>query len=642
MLKYVARALGICSLPLFVLIVVPAVHGQYAERGSLVGSGAADVDASGRSIKNPRVRAIHTHDPELPGGTAYFFQYDPFLAYQLGRNLSFREFRERDGIFGSKVANLGGPKLDGTTAKITANNQTSCSGCHNQPYGNPGGGNTFAKDSGLGRQAPHYYGAGIVEMLAIQIRASILAEVDLDKDGWISATEAATASNKLLVSTGTGGRDVDFGSARLSDGDIGVPGLNPIFRVWYGREEGGSVSIVPGASAIDGENTTHYNFEMVVWGWGQLAPPSALNPTNRAFTWDPYAAHSGLEAHDPSTLEDPDGDGVSEPTLAGAIQFPATHRAPDGGQLLDPAGFSLDDPDGDGHMTEISEGDLDLVEWYMLNLPRPAFAGTNRQYKKGIKLLEDFECTSCHVPDWQIAAQDDLYAGDRRFFDLDVTWNKKNGRLEGELIQLTDGEGQRFYDEFVVRGIFTDFRHHDMGDAYVETGYDGSQNRSWRTPPLWGVGTGYPWGHDGSCQTLDEAIARHGGEAADSRDLYMRAPKRKKAQLKTFLGLLQLYDMESLPTDLDGDGEISSDFMVQGVNTGTERFSPEWLFSTPVEIQGMVENSQGGLIRSFAARNLTEAYGLDLSLRRDSDLDGWPDVWDPAPLTPGFLDGLNN
>ena len=109
MLGYAARVLGVCSLPLFVLIVVPEVHGQYAERGSLVGSGAADVDASGRSIKNPRVRAIHTHDPELPGGTAYFFQYDPFLAYQLGRNLSFREFRERDGIFGSKVSNLGGP-----------------------------------------------------------------------------------------------------------------------------------------------------------------------------------------------------------------------------------------------------------------------------------------------------------------------------------------------------------------------------------------------------------------------------------------------------------------------------------------------------------------------------------------------------
>ena len=45
-------------------------------------------------------------------------------------------------------------ELDGTTAKITSNNQTSCSGCHNQPYGTPGGGTNFAKDSGRARQAP--------------------------------------------------------------------------------------------------------------------------------------------------------------------------------------------------------------------------------------------------------------------------------------------------------------------------------------------------------------------------------------------------------------------------------------------------------------------------------------------------------
>ena len=122
-------------------------------------------------------------------------------------------------------------------------------------------------------------------------------------------------------------------------------------RVWYGKWNGERVEIVPDATAIDGVNATHYNFAMVVWGWGQLRPPSALNPTNRAFVWDPFKAHSGLEAHDPSTLRDPDGDGVSEPTLCGAPQFPATHRSPDPGVHIDPLGFSRDDPDADGHLT---------------------------------------------------------------------------------------------------------------------------------------------------------------------------------------------------------------------------------------------------------------------------------------------------
>ena len=145
-----------------------SVSAQFAERSHLPGSGMLDVDASGRSIKNPRVRAIHTEDPTLEGGTAYLIERDPYLAYQLGRNLSFREFRERDGVFGPQIAGLGGPMPDGSTAKITANNQVSCSGCHNLPTGNPGGGVNFSKDSGYGRQTPHFYGSGIIEMLALR------------------------------------------------------------------------------------------------------------------------------------------------------------------------------------------------------------------------------------------------------------------------------------------------------------------------------------------------------------------------------------------------------------------------------------------------------------------------------------------
>ena len=93
---------------------------------------------------------------------------------------------------------------DGTTAKITANNQTSCLGCHNLPPGNPGGGTNFSKDSGRGRNAPHYYGSGIVEMLAIQAREDLLAQLDTDASGWISAAEAS-AANGAFVRTRPGG-----------------------------------------------------------------------------------------------------------------------------------------------------------------------------------------------------------------------------------------------------------------------------------------------------------------------------------------------------------------------------------------------------------------------------------------------------
>ena len=291
--------------------LAPDASAQYAERPDLVGSGSAAVDVSGRSVKNKRVRAVHTTDPTDRGGTAYLFQYDPFLAYQLGRNLNFREFRERDGVFGPQVGQLAGLNPDGTTAKITANNQTSCLGCHNLPNGNPGGGANFSKDSGVGRNSPHYYGAGITEMLALQIRADLMQQLDLDGNEWVSAAEASASNGALFVAPSPGTSPVDFGDPRLNSSTTGSPSLNNIFRVWYVDAQG-----QPVAGCDRGQRHQHRGLQLRDdgLGLGQGAGRSALNPTNRTFLWDPFNAHSGMQAHDPSTLNDPDGNGVSEPS----------------------------------------------------------------------------------------------------------------------------------------------------------------------------------------------------------------------------------------------------------------------------------------------------------------------------------------
>jgi len=630
------------------LMTSPLLIGQYAERSSLCGSGEPDIDASGRSVKNPRVRAIHSDDGNDTGSSAYFIRRDPYLAYQLGRNLNYREFRTRDGIFDRSIAGFGGPMVDPTCAKITTNNQTSCLGCHNLPPGNPGGGTNFAKDSGFGRNAPHYYGAGLMEMLGIQIRAEIMAQLDTDGDGWISVAESSAGPDPVVVYPGAAEAPIDFGNPGLTGGTTGIPRFNHIIRVWYGGDVGGTIQVVPGATEIDGNLTTHYNFAVVIWGWGQRVPPSALNPTNRAFIWDPIKVHSGLESYDPSTTDDPDGDGVSLPTLAGAIQFPATHRAPDEGNVLHPFGFSQDDPDGDGYLTEISEGDLDLGEWFMLNAPKPSFAGTRKQFGQGIQLMRKTGCAECHVTDWRIRKQDTIFEGDRRSFDFDVTWNEQAERLEGRLIELCDKIGQDYIprrEDYLVEGLFTDFRHHYMGEGFFEKAYDGHINAEWRTAPLWGVGSSFPWGHDGQSLTLKHVILRHGGEAEVSRERFESLDVKKQNQIITFLRALQLYDIESPPADIDGDDLISDHYHVAGVDTGIERFNAEWLFEIPVKIQGKTPSSTpfGPIeVNSFAATNLEDAYGLLLPFRIDSDLDGWPDAWDVAPLMPGYKDGLNN
>jgi len=623
------------------LLCAPATA-QYAERPALAGLGLPAVDVSGRSIKNKRVRAIHEPDATQPGGTGWLFERDPYLAYQLGRNLNFREFRLRDGVLSSdisEVTDLGGPMPDGSTSRITANNQVSCAGCHNLPNGNPGGGVSFSKDSGMARNSPHYYGAGVVEMLALQVRGELLRQLDTNGNGWVSASEANSGPVPLRVATAPGGPLVNYGDPTLDPN--GRPHLNNIIRLWYVDKHG---KHVPGANRVDGVFTRGYNFEVVVWGWGQGRGRNALNPTNRVFLWDPFNAHSGLEADDLTTNLDVDGDGISGPSLAGALQFPALHKAPDIGVVRDPVGFSRDDPDQDGILCEITEGDLDLGEWFMLNAPRPAFRGTPAQYEAGVAALQTLGCAACHVPDWSIQRRGPRHPGDRRLFDLDVRWNPARDRLEGEVVPLADELGgyyRRRFHGFLVEGLFSDLAHHNMGEGFTEIDFGGNLNRVWRTAPLWGVGSGFPWGHDGQSLTIEDAILRHGGEGAPSRAAYQSADPALRMLLLDFLSRLVLYDIESLPSDVDGDGVISDHFIVQGMDTGVERFNAEWLFRVPVKIQGPFVNTKGDTITSYAAQNLTEAYGENLLLRRDQDSDGWPDVWDAAPNDPGYGDGVN-
>jgi hypothetical protein len=169
--------------------------------------------------------------------------------------------------------------------------------------------------------------------------------------------------------------------------------------------------------------------------------------------------------------------------------------------------------------------------------------------------------------------------------------------------------------------------------------FDGTVIKKWRTLPLWGVCSTAPFGHDGASLCLDDVIRRHGGEALDSRRKYTALPRQERRLVIEFLESLVLYQTERVPCDIDGDGKISEHFIVQGMDTGYERFNPEWLFRVPGKIEGPTENVRGEKIVSYALTNVREAYGLDLPYLKDSDGDGFPDVIDPAPFKRGYKDG---
>lgn len=630
------------------LIAASPALAQLGERpGTSTDTSAGPKDLTGLSVKTPRIRVVHTTDPELAGGSMYFQVYDPFLAFKMGKDLTQREFRFRDGVFGAPgISGFKGKLSDGESPAIVGNDQTSCGGCHNMPYRDAGAGTNFAKKSGLGRNSTHFFGAGIQEMIAWQVRQKMMQQIDTNRNNWVDPEEMN--GNPILVQPAPGAPAIDYGASGDNDGD-GQPDLNNIFRLWFVDAQG---KVVAGATSLDDPGVVGYNFIMEVFGWGESR--FNLNTTNRVFAWDPLVAHGGMEAFDPTTAFDPDNDGFSQVSNPGFQQSWIGHIPPDRGNQLNSVGLSVDDPDGDGAINEITEGDLDMIEWYMLNSPRPAVGRQTEETRRGKDLFGAWGCAECHVSEWYLEPADpdnpdihQRYLGDLRAFDLDVAWSEEVQELQGRLIPLTtvDTEGRHtpIRGSFLVQGIGTDFKHHDMGPRLMDVQYDGTVVSSFRTGLLWGNGaSGFPWGHDGKSMTIDDLIRRHGGEARVSRNIYVNASADAQEAVVAWLRTHLLYPTDQIPVDLDGDGVIANPFMVAGRRTGFERFNPEWLFRVPGEIESYTVNPQGRLVHSRALLNIEDAYGLDLPLLRDSDLDGFPDVQDECPFLEGFKNGCTS
>jgi hypothetical protein len=649
--RYGIAAVAILIAPALFLLLAdrPQSRAQLTERPGNSRDDPADVphDLSGLSIKIPRIRVVHTTDPSKAGGSMYLQQVDPWLGYQWGRHLTQREFRERDGV-GGGVGKLDGLLLaDGKTPMMSRGHTNSCAICHNNPYRDGGAGATIAKNGGEGRNTPHMFGAGLVEMIGMQIRLAALAIADANRDGWISKAEAARAPRCVLanVPPGHSGRvTIDYGS--FDDRGDGKPGLNPLFSIIYVDKAGKRLAA---ARDLRSPGVAGYTFEVQCFGFGHQALPGRppVSTTIRSFIATPFDIHMGLQAFDPTTLNDPDGDGFAQVSNAGCLQC-VTAAGKDRGRVRGPTGISLDDPDGDGYCEEISEGDLDVAEWYLLNHPAPPRGPITPEVRRGESLFHKVGCASCHVPDWHLHAANpgaadytQRHAGDRRFFELQVAYNAEADRLEGKLVYLADKKGGLWLPRrgaYRVRGIYTDFKYHDLGKEFHQVQFDGSVLRKFRTSPLWGVGTTAPYGHDGASLTLHDVIRRHGGEALESRQAYMALGPADRRRIIAFLESLVLYQTDRLPCDLDGDGRISEHFRVAGMDTGLERFNPEWLFNVPGKIEGPVR-VRGERLTSYALTNVRQAYGLDLKYLRDSDGDGFPDVIDPVPFWRGYKNG---
>jgi len=63
----------------------------------------------------------------------------------------------------------------------------------------------------------------------------------------------------------------------------------------------------------------------------------------------------------------------------------------------------------------------------------------------------------------------------------------------------------------------------------------GALRQEWRTAPLWGLRDSAPYLHDGRADSIEQAIALHGGEAQNIRQQFFQLKPREQQQLVSFL-----------------------------------------------------------------------------------------------------------
>jgi hypothetical protein len=471
-------------------------------------------------------------DANTVDSSIFIIKRDPFRAIRRGRQLFQRKFTVAQG-FGPRVGDGSGDFLAGPAP--TAGLADSCAACHGRPLGSAGaGGDVFTRPDS--RDAPHLFGLGLVEMLADEITSELRAQRD-------AAANQAVASGRAVTQAMTS-KGISYGTiSALPNGSVdlsGLDGVDPDLRVKPFFAHGGQFSV-------------------------------------RAFAVGAFQDEMGLQAVDPDLTAAASGGRVVTPSglvLDGALDAISPP----------PCVSAFVDPDGDGKVNEIPVSLVDFMEFYLLNYFRPATFEETNPVRKGRKVFESLGCAVCHIPDL-------LIQRDRRVADVSTVFDRQRGVMNQLFATATPlltatPDGSPFPaiktpagGSFMVRGIYADFKRHDLGSTFHERNFDGTVRTKFMTRPLWGVSTTAPYGHDGKSVNLKAVILRHGGEAQAAHDAFEHLSEQGEADLLVFLHSLVLFPPDHTASNLDPGNPAAPDYPTRG--QGSIRLTA--LFNDPTD-----------------------------------------------------------
>ena len=204
-----------------------------------------------------------------------------------------------------------------------------------------------------------------------------------------------------------------------------------------------------------------------------------------------------------------------------------------------------EDPDADGHVNELTVGDVTALVVFQATLPAPVQVEPATRVEReaaalGRRLFHQVGCATCHVPELPLTSLEFEEPGPFNP-DKDLQPEDVASTLSFDLSPFIRNLKRDRQGNYLIP-VFTDLKRHDMGelldtDALVQ---DGIPKRSWLTRKLWGFASEPPFLHHGRATLISEAILAHGGEAQAQRDAFANLPGDQQAALLEFLLTLQI------------------------------------------------------------------------------------------------------
>jgi hypothetical protein len=194
--------------------------------------------------------------------------------------------------------------------------------------------------------------------------------------------------------------------------------------------------------------------------------------------------------------------------------------------------FPKPDPDGDGVVSEISEGQVTALTLFVAMQEVPQIQPPERSdflffWSEGRARFEAIGCTRCHMTSLPLHAT--TFTLPSRTGGPPVVIDLATQGAQPRIEAPAEGGPYRVY-------AFTDLKRHDVGPLLKENRPDrGVAREQFLTRPLWGLSRSRPWMHDGRAPTIDDAVLLHAGDAQKERDIYAAMTNDERAPVRMFL-----------------------------------------------------------------------------------------------------------